>query len=110
MVTGERAITLSRAAVMDTGETGTLGPVLARFGRDAVAPLVAAWMERAISAGLIVRTDPTLAADVYFRLLIGDLQARRMTGALDELTAEAIQQRADDALALFLRIYAPPGA
>jgi hypothetical protein len=67
-------------------------------------------MERAISAGLIVRTDPTLAADVYFRLLIGDLQARRMTGALDELTAEAIQQRADDALALFLRIYAPPGA
>lgn len=110
LVTGEKAIVLNRAAAGDNSDTKTLGPAIAQFGRDTIAPLVRDLMQTANQSGLIVCDDPAAAADIYFRLLIGDLQVRRVIGAIDELPSSEIERRASEAIALFVQLHAPPGS
>jgi AcrR family transcriptional regulator len=105
MVTGERAITLNRAAVGDLGDTDSLGAAIAQWGRDAVAPLLARLLGSAMADGALRCDDPATAADVYIRLLIGDLQVRRMIGIKAPLGDDEVNLRAGQALELFLRLY-----
>lgn len=107
LVTGDKAIVLNRAAAGDLSDTKTLGPAIAQFGRDTLAPLIRDLLQAASRSGLITCDDPTAAADVYFRLLIGDLQIRRVIGTIDELPPSEIERRASEAMALFLRLHAP---
>lgn len=109
LVTGDNAVVLNRAAAGDISDTKTLGPTIAQFGRDTIAPLVRDLLQAASRCGHIDCDDPAAAADIYFRLLIGDLQVRRIIGAIDELPLPEIGRRASGALALFLRLYAPAG-
>ncbi|NLS15491.1 TetR/AcrR family transcriptional regulator [Rhizobium sp. P40RR-XXII] len=107
LVTGDKAIVLNRAAAGDVSDTRTLGPAIAQFGRDAIAPLLRDLLQAASRSGLIACGDPTEAADIYFRLLIGDLQVRRVICTLDELPRSEIERRASEAMALFLQLHAP---
>lgn len=107
MVTGDKAVTLNRAAVADVGDTGTLGAAIAQGGRDTVFKLLTQLLAQAERDGAIACGSPEQAADIYIRLLIGDLQARRMIGALDELTPTQISERAGQALDCFQRLFAP---
>lgn len=107
LVTGERAVVLNRAAAGDLGDTGTLGPAIARFGRDTIAPLLRDLLQTASRSGLIACDAPAGAAEIYFRLLIGDLQIRRVIGVLDELPPAEIERRASQATALFVQLHAP---
>lgn len=109
LVTGEKAIVLNRAAAGDVSDTKTLGPAIAQFGRDTVAPLLRDLLQAASRSGIIVCDDPASAAEIYFRLLIGDLQVRRVIGAMDELPRSEIERRASEAIALFLQLHAPAG-
>ncbi|WP_417308407.1 TetR/AcrR family transcriptional regulator C-terminal domain-containing protein [Devosia sp.] len=110
MVTGDKAITLNRAAAGDVSDTHTLGPAIANFGRGTMAPLLRDLLAAAHRDGALSCDDPAEAADIYFRLLIGDLQVRRVIGVLDELTPEQIAERAAGATTAFLRLYAVPTA
>lgn len=107
MVTGERAVALNRAAAGDAKDTGTLGPAIARLGRDMIAPLVASVIARAARAGRLACGDPAEAAELYFSLLIGDLQVRRVIGAIPPLTQDEIEARAQLALDRFRRLHEP---
>lgn len=108
MLTGERAIALNRAAAVDSDETGQLGPLLAEHGRKTIGPLLDLVLGKAAKAGRIASdTDLVAARECYFALLIGDLQVRRVTGAILPLDADAVAQRADRALAQFLRVFGP---
>ncbi|MCW5721983.1 MAG: TetR/AcrR family transcriptional regulator C-terminal domain-containing protein [Devosia sp.] len=107
LVTGDKAIVLNRAAAGDVGDTGSLGPAIAQFGRDTIAPLVCDLLEAASRSGRIACDDPARAADIYLRVLIGDLQVRRVIGAMDELPPAEIERRASEAMALFLQLHAP---
>ncbi|QLF70041.1 TetR/AcrR family transcriptional regulator [Peteryoungia desertarenae] len=109
LVTGEKAIVLNRAAAGDISDTRTLGPAIAKFGRDTIAPLLRDLLEAASRSGVIACDDPASAADIYFRLLIGDLQVRRVIGAVDELPPSEIERRASQAVTLFLQLHAPAG-
>jgi len=106
LVTGERAIVLNRAAAGDVSDTGTLGRAIAEAGRGTVRPLLVDLLSRAQQKGLIACEDPQDAAETYFHLLIGDLQIRRVIGAIGELPADEIERRASRAFALFARLYA----
>lgn len=108
MVTGERAVALNRAAASDVKDTATLGPAIAKAGRNTIAPLLGALITSAIAAGDLTAEDPAEAAEVYISLLIGDLQIRRVIGALPKLSSKAIAARAARAHAHFLRLYQPP--
>ncbi|MEM8753709.1 MAG: TetR/AcrR family transcriptional regulator [Pseudomonadota bacterium] len=106
MVTGEKAIALNRAAAADADETGALGEAIARHGREAVAPLIAAALLRARDGGGLVFDDPADAAACFIDLLIGDLQMRRAIGVLPPLDDAAAEARAAQAFDRFLRLFA----
>ncbi|TWI29483.1 TetR/AcrR family transcriptional regulator [Mesorhizobium tianshanense] len=107
LVTGEKAVILNRAAASDVSDTGTLGQAIAQFGRETIAPLVCDLLTAARREGVIACNDPAEATEIYFGLLIGDLQIRRVIGVLDELSAKAIDRRAQRAFELFLALHAP---
>lgn len=106
MLLGPRAIALNRAAAADPG--GPLGRALAREGRDAIAPRIVSVMDRAIADRTLSGATPEDMAETWFGLLIGDLQVRRVTGALAEPRPGYIEQRAAKALSLLRRLF-PPG-
>lgn len=108
MVTGERAIALNRAAASDVKDTATLGPAIAKAGRDTIAPLLGAVIGAAIAAGDLIAVEPAEAAEVYISLLIGDLQIRRVIGVLPVPSPQDIAARATRAQMQFLRLYQSP--
>jgi AcrR family transcriptional regulator len=97
LLTGARAVALNRAAAADASETGELGQALARSGRDHVVPLLRAVLMAAQEDGELNLVDLDEAAERYVTLLVGDLQIRRVTGALEPLDAESIERRARQA-------------
>lgn len=105
MLLGDRAVALNKAAAADAG--GTLGRALAQEGRSAIAPRIIAIMEDARIAGHLGGGTAQEMAEVYFSLLIGDLQVRRVTGALPMPREEYIAKRADDAVTNLQRLYPP---
>lgn len=105
MLLGPRAVALNRAAAADPG--GPLGRALAREGRDAIAPRVVAVMERAIARRQLGGGSAQDMAETWFALLIGDLQVRRVTGALSEPRPDYISQRAQQALDRLKRLFPP---
>lgn len=103
MLLGERAVALNRAAAAD--DSGTLGRALAREGRNTIAPRIVAIMEQATRTGAVSGGTPQEMAETYFALLIGDLQVRRVTGALPAPHEDYIRKRAHLALDHLRRIF-----
>lgn len=99
MVQGQRAVILNRAAASDI--SGTLGQALAQSGRETIAPMISQLLADRYGSEADIKT----MSETYIALLIGDLQVRRVTGALAPLTADEISARADRALAQFERLY-----
>lgn len=105
MLLGDRAIALNRAAAADA--SGVLGRALAREGRNVIAPRIIAIMEAACARRLLSGDTPQKLAETYFALLIGDLQVRRVTGALPMPRDDYIRNRADAALESLQKLYPP---
>jgi AcrR family transcriptional regulator len=99
MLLGERAILLNRAAASDP--SGELGAAIAKGGRDAVQPLIAAVIE-----GIETEVKPQgmSKADLFLGLLIGDAQIRRVLGVMPALPEDQIQARSNAAIAAFLKV------
>ncbi len=93
MVLGPRAVALNRAAAADP--SGDLGRAIASGGKDVVAPLVEALIARSDLKG-----DPAELTAIYLSLLIGDLQIRRVIGAMDTPTPTFCADRSAAALRL----------
>lgn len=106
LVTSERAVALNRAAAGDVHDTATLGQALAKGGRESLVPLIAGLLEKAHGRRELDVDDPRLAAETYISLLIGDVQIRRATGALSELSEADIDARNRKAVALMQKLYA----
>ncbi len=96
LLTSDKAVALNRAAAADP--TGTLGATLAEFGRNAVVPLIARVLEAARDAGDLFFEQSETAAELYLGLLIGDLQIRRVIGAIPQPSPPMIKRRAAAAL------------
>ena len=107
ILTGPRAIALNRAAAADP--TGALGRAIAARGREQVAPLISAVVARAIAAGSIAAPSAGEATEWFLSLTIGDLQVRRVIGALPAFDDADIERRAASAWAAFLKLCAPAG-
>ena len=101
----ERAIALNRAAAGDVHDTATLGPALAASGRDSVVPLIVELLARIGETGQLTILDPADAAETYVSLLVGDLQVRRVTGAIAPPSKDAIEARSQRAVALMADLF-----
>ncbi len=106
LVTSETAIALNRAAAADASETGILGSALASEGRDKIGALFRKLFTRARSDGHLSFKAGGNIIDVYFGLLIGDTQIRRVTGALAPLSRREINARSRRAKNMVLSLYA----
>ncbi|MEJ6390981.1 TetR/AcrR family transcriptional regulator [Gymnodinialimonas ulvae] len=95
MVLGPRAVALNRAAAADP--SGDLGRAISAGGREVVGPMVTAVMAGAVNEGKL-QGEPEDLTQLYLTLLIGDLQIRRVIGAMEVPTAQAIEARAQAAL------------
>lgn len=105
IVTGEKAISLNRAAAGDVHETGTLGGVIADGGKRTILPLLVRVFQQANTQGLLHLDDAAEAAEIYLSLLIGDLQIERVIGVRDEMNDTQINGRAQRAYRLTLRLF-----
>jgi len=103
----EHPVLLNRAAASDS--TGELGKVIAEGGRDRIVPLIAELVERAMRDGKLHFACSRAAADLYVDLMIGDLQIRRVIGAIDALTERQVAARARSAFDAFLQLGGKPG-
>lgn len=103
MLTGDRAVALNRAAAADT--TGALGKILAEEGRKTIAPLLADVLDLARSQNLLDGKDLHEMTETYLNLLIGDIQVRRVTGQLPQLTPEECERRSAQALRHMQALY-----
>jgi AcrR family transcriptional regulator len=104
MLVGPRAVALNRAAASDA--TGSLGQTLAEGGRGTLFPRLVAVMQQAVAEGALTGEPADTLTDLWLTLLIGDLQIRRVTGALPPLAPQDITRRADRALQTLCRLYA----
>lgn len=96
LLVSDKAITLNRAAAADP--SGELARQLTEAGRDTVAPLIADVFVKARDAGILAFDDAGVAVGLYLDLLVGDLQIRRVLGAVPVLTQSEIDHRAEAAL------------
>ncbi len=97
LLTGDRAITLNRAAAADP--SGELATVLVQSGRETIVPLIVRAFVQARQAGALDFKDAGQAVALYLDLLIGDLQIRRVLGSIPAPGKSEIEHRANQALA-----------
>jgi AcrR family transcriptional regulator len=105
LLTSSRAVQLNRAAAADP--TGELGALLSEQGRETVAPLIGAVLERARAGGFVDYETTEEAVGLYLDLLVGDLQIRRAIGRAPPPDEAAIAERARRALERFLLLMRP---
>ncbi len=105
LVLSDKAIALNRAAAADANETKVLGETLASAGKNAVQPLIQELFEQARVRETIDFDDKEQISNVYLSLLIGDLQIRRVTGAIPKVTKAQINRRSIQAVTLLLTLF-----
>ncbi len=105
LVLSDKAIALNRAAAADANETKVLGETLASAGKNAVQPLIQELFEQARARQTIDFDDKEQISNVYLSLLIGDLQIRRVTGAIPKVTKAQINGRSSQAVTLLLTLF-----
>lgn len=101
LLTGERSVTLNRAAIT----AGELGEVLLAQGRHRTGPLVAGYLQALMEAGVLMPTDPELAFRTLYGLVITDSQIRVLLGEPAPERA-AIRAQAERGVDDFLRLHA----
>lgn len=102
LLLGDRAIALNRAAAADP--SGVLGATLSEAGRESVFPLVVQVLEAARQQEQLSfdQTEPTVG--LYFDLLIGDLQIRRVIGRVPAPSLDSCVARSERAITLLRQI------
>jgi AcrR family transcriptional regulator len=113
--TGDKAIIMNRAAIIDAGETGVLAEAIEGAARRPILAMTETVMARLIATGAFAAgTDAGEAAESYISLLFGETQLRQAMGQVPPLDEDTLNARADRALALTLRLYGltgqPPSA
>ncbi len=102
MLTGARAVALNRAAAADP--SGELGRAISAAGREAIGPLVAQVLLQAREQCRLGFDDPGEALELYFGLLIGDLQIRCVIGRAPAPSKDERERRSERALQALLRL------
>ncbi len=103
--TGERSLTVNRAAISEAPRDSTLAELLKSRGRDRVEPLLARYLLAQRDAGRLTFDEVGEVVDTLVGLVMADLQVRRLLGTLPRPSDDALRQRARRAVAQFLKLY-----
>lgn len=102
LLTSERAIALNRAAAADA--SGVLGEALSEGGRQDILPIIGRVFKRVQDEGLFVNFTMDELCSLYMKLLVGDLQVRRLIGAHDVLSQKQIHEQSSQALQYLMQL------
>jgi AcrR family transcriptional regulator len=102
LLLGDRAVALNKAAAGDP--SGELGKALAKSGRDEIVPLIAKTFDRLCVEEISPPAEPAKMTELYLRLLLGDLQVRRVTGAISKPSKTEIEKRSREAQSMIYKI------
>lgn len=110
LLVGERSVVINRAAISEAATDPTFAEILSAEGRGSVVPKLESYLEdQAEHEILDLRhfEDAGTAAEALIGLVVGDLQVRRLLGAVTEPKIDRIEARADQAVRTFLALVAP---
>ena len=102
MLVSRKAIALNKAAAGDP--SGDLGRALATHGRQTIMPLMTNIFDQFCKSQNMPNDDDSNFADIYIRLLVGDLQIRRTTNALSKFTQKDISKRVAETNQLIIKL------
>jgi len=100
LLTGERSVTLNRAAIT----APELADVLLAQGRHTTGPLIAGHLRTLMDAGVLERSDPEVAFRTLYGLAVRDSQIRVLLGEPTPDPA-AIAAQAEQGVDHFLRLF-----
>ncbi len=106
LLLGDSAVAINRAAISEATSDPRLSEILTRAGREATLPGFLRYLELQRERGLMTFDDPSLAAQDFLGLLLGDIQVRRLLGRLPAPRKAQVEARAARAAKNFLRLYA----
>jgi hypothetical protein len=104
--TDEHAITMNRAAVIDSSDTGVLAKAIDDVAREGIYPLICALMQRLVLSGAFESdVQPEDSAQTYVALLFGESQLRQVLGNLPPFGEQDMVERSDRAFRLTCKLY-----
>lgn len=104
-ITSDRAVQFQRLLIGSSASFPTLGPTFYANGPGRGLARLAAYLDRETTAKRIAVSDPVLAAEQFFGMLMGHRSMRRTLRIDGELPPEEIRRRVDAAVGAFLRAY-----
>ncbi|MEM8747408.1 MAG: TetR/AcrR family transcriptional regulator [Actinomycetota bacterium] len=104
LLTSPGSLALNQAAM----SSPTLAETLLASGRHRVGPIVERYLAHLGEAGNLRIEDPAEAFELLYGLVVRDTQIRALLGE-SAPTARSIQERADRAVADFVRLASPSG-
>ncbi len=105
-ILSDRAVQFQRLLIGSAASFPTLGPTFYANGPGRGLARLAAYLDRETTAKRLAVSDPVLAAEQFFGMLMGHRSMRRTLRIDGELPAEEIRRRVDAAVSVFLRAYA----
>lgn len=105
LLLGEGAVAINRAAISEARTNPELARILIESGREATLPVFVLYLERCRSRGVLDFDDAEQAAETFVSLLLGDIQVRRLLGAMATPKNAELELRAELATRIFLLIY-----
>ncbi|QDO98978.1 TetR/AcrR family transcriptional regulator [Ferrovibrio terrae] len=106
-ILSDRAVQFQRLLIGSAASFPTLGPTFYANGPGRGLARLAAYLDRETSAKRLAVSDPVLAAEQFFGMLMGHRSMRRTLRIDGEMPAEEIRRRVDAAVSAFLRAYSP---
>lgn len=106
-ILSDRAVQFQRLLIGSAASFPTLGPTFYANGPGRGLARLAAYLDRETTNQRLAVSDPVLAAEQFFGMLMGHRSMRRTLRIDGELPPEEIRRRVDAAVSAFLRAYAP---
>ncbi|WP_242443398.1 TetR/AcrR family transcriptional regulator [Sphingobium sp. LB126] len=106
-VTSPTAIALNRLVLSEAARFPEIGAIFHEYGPLHTRRLIAEFLERAMTRGLLRTADPLLSARTYTVLLMSGCHQMLMLGLIPQATQEQIAADVAVALDCFMRTYAP---
>jgi TetR/AcrR family transcriptional repressor of mexJK operon len=109
-ISSEPMAGLQRLLVTSAADFPGIGPAFYDNGPGLGLTRLAAYLQRETDVGRLTITDPTLAAEQFFGMLIGHIALKRLLRIQQPVSEAEIRHRVDTAVTTFLRAYSPAPA
>lgn len=111
IIASEPMAGLQRLLITSAADFPSIGPAFYDNGPGRGLARLSDYLRRETEAGRLTVTDPLLAAEQFFGMLVGHTALKRLLRIQQPMSEADVRHRVDTAVTTFLRAYSPaPGA